>query len=508
MSGGPHPRVGFLPAPLLEMRGIVRCYGSVRANDGIDLTVAAGQIVGLLGENGSGKSTLMKVLFGMIPPEAGSIVFKGRELWGHHPADAMEAGLAMIHQHFMLVDAMSVAENVMLGWPAAGRILARARIAAQVREASARFGLDLDPDTRVAELSLGRRQRIEILRAVLRNADLLILDEPTSNLAPTEVSGLLAVLRRLRAEGRGVVFISHKMQEVLDVCDEVVVLRAGRVAERAPVAGASRAALARMMVGHDHAAGAAPEIRPPGATRLQVNGLRARGVGGIDFELRSGEILGVAGVDGNGQLELAEALAGLRHADAGSVRLDGRDLTHANVAARISAGLAYVPADRARTSLVRAMSIAENLMLRDSGRAPYSRSGILRPAACVTKARSLMQAFDISGGGPRAPVDRLSGGNQQKVVVARELDRAPAVLIAHQATWGLDPGATRFVLDRLMELRNRGGAVLYVSSELEEVLEISDRVAVLSGGRFAGIQEKGEFNLSRIGLWMAGQQAA
>jgi len=495
-------------APLLEMHGIERSYGSVRANDGIDLTVAAGSILGLLGENGSGKSTLMKVLFGMIPPDAGSIIFKGRELSGHNPAAAMEAGLAMIHQHFMLVDAMSVAENVMLGWPAAGRILARSRIATQVREASARFGLDLNPDSSVGDLSLGRRQRVEILRAVLRNADLLILDEPTSNLAPAEVSGLLSVLRRLRAEGRGVVFITHKMQEVLDVCDEVVVLRAGRVAGCVPVKGASRAALATMMVGHVAGATSTAEIHPAGAARLQVRGLHARGIGGIDFELRAGEILGVAGVDGNGQLELAEVLAGLRRADAGSVALNGRDITHANAATRISAGLALVPADRARTSLVRSMSVSENLMLRDSGRAPYSRRGILRPAACDAKALALMSSFDIRATGARSPVARLSGGNQQKVVVARELDRAPAVLVAHQATWGLDPGATRFVLDRMIELRNRGGAVLYISSELEEVLAISDRVAVLSGGRFAGVLEKGEFDLSRIGLWMAGQGGA
>jgi ABC-type uncharacterized transport system ATPase subunit len=500
-----------MPA-LLELRGIERAYGPVLANAGIDLTVEAGRIVGLLGENGSGKSTLMKVLFGMVAPDAGTIVFNGRELSGHRPADAMAAGLAMIHQHFMLVDAMTVTENVMLGWPAAGRILARARIAAQVREASARFGLDLEPDARVADLSLGRRQRIEILRAVLRDARLLILDEPTSNLAPAEVAGLLRVLRRLREQGRGVVFITHKLQEVLDVCDEVVVLRAGLVAGRAPVKGASREALAQMMVGHDAAANAEATDRPPGATALEARGLRARGLGGIDLQLRAGEILGVAGVDGNGQLELAEALAGLRPIEAGSLLLAGRDVTRTGAAARTRAALAYVPADRARTSLVRSMSIAVNLMLRDSDRLPYARRGILRPAARDRKAIALIRSFDIRATGPAAPVARLSGGNQQKVVVARELDRAPAVLVTHQATWGLDPGATRFVLDQLVDLRNRGAAVLFISSELEEVLAISDRIAVLSGGRFAGVQEKAKsgaaFDLARIGLWMAGQEAA
>jgi simple sugar transport system ATP-binding protein len=485
---------------LLEMRGIVRCFGAVRANDGIDLDVAQGQIVGLLGENGSGKSTLMKLLFGMLPPDAGSIVFKGRELSGHRPAEAMAAGLAMIHQHFMLIEAMSVVENVMLGWPAAGRVLRRARVAADIREASARFGLDLDPDAVVADLPLGRRQRVEILKAILRGADLLILDEPTSNLAPTEVAGLLGILRRLRAEGRGIVFITHKLPEVLDVCDEVVVLRAGRVAGRAPVAGVSRAMLAEMMVGRDTTHPHAPDPRPPGEPLLVVRDLRGPGLDGMSFDVRAGEILGVAGVDGNGQLELADTLAGLRPAK-GSIRLSGQEIGGATVAERVRAGLAYLPADRARTSLVRAMTVAENLVLRNTGGAFPS------PAARTTAAARLMAAYDIRAPGPDTVAARLSGGNQQKIVIARELDRAPSVVIAHQAAWGLDPGATRFVLDRVVALRNAGAAVLYISSELEEVMAIGDRIAVLSGGRIAGILPRAEADLGRIGLWMAGQAA-
>lgn len=492
---------------LLEMRGIVRCFGTLRANDGVDLDVQPGQILGLLGENGSGKSTLMKVLFGMLPPDAGSIVFRGRELAGHRPADAMAAGLAMIHQHFMLVEAMTVAENVMLGWPQAGRVLRRAEIAARVREASRRFGLDLDPDARIADLPLGRRQRVEILKAILRDAELLILDEPTSNLAPTEVVGLLAILRRLRAEGKGIVFITHKLQEVMEVCDEVVVLRAGRVAGRAPVASTSRGQLAEMMVGRDITAPLQPDPRPPGAVRLAVSDLAAPGLDGVSFELRAGEILGVAGVDGNGQLELAETLAGLRRASAGRIVLDGRDITQAPVAARVRAGLAYMPADRGHTALVRAMSVAENLMLRDSAVAPYARGMLLAVEARAAKARALMSEYDIRAPSPAATVARLSGGNQQKIVVAREIDRAPAVLVAHQATWGLDPGATRFVLDRMLALRDAGAAVLYISSELEEVLAIGDRIAVLAGGRFAGMVPRGEAELRQIGLWMAERAA-
>ncbi len=492
---------------LLEMRGMVRCFGAVRANDGIDLDVQPGQIVGLLGENGSGKSTLMKVLFGMLPPDSGRIVFRGRTLAGHRPADAMAAGLAMIHQHFMLIDAMSVVENVMLGWPAAGRVLRRAEMATRVREASRRFGLDLDPDAMVAALPLGRRQRVEILKAILRGAELLILDEPTSNLAPTEVADLLTVLRRLRGEGKGIVFITHKLPEVLEVCDEVVVLRAGRVAGRAPVAGVSRGQLAEMMVGRDTTAPHAPDPRPPGAVRLSVQGLAAPGLASVTFDLRGGEIVGVAGVDGNGQFDLAETLAGLRRARGGSVVLDGRDITHASVAARVRAGLAYMPADRGHTALVRGMTVAENLMLRDSDKAPYARRGVLSRAAGAAKARALMADYDIRAPGPSAIVARLSGGNQQKIVVARELDRAPAVLVAHQAAWGLDPGATRFVLDRVIALRDAGAAVLYISSELEEVLAVGDRIAVMAGGGIAGMVSRPEVDLRQIGLWMAGRAA-
>ncbi len=489
------------------MRGIVRCFGALRANDGIDLEVGAGQILGLLGENGSGKSTLMRVLFGMLAADAGSIRFRGRDLAGHRPRDAMAAGIAMIHQHFMLVEAMSVVDNVMLGWPEAGRILRRSAMAARVREASRRFGLDLDPDARIAALPLGRRQRVEILKAILRGADLLILDEPTSNLAPSEVADLLAILRRLRGEGKGIVFISHKLPEVMEICDEVVVLRAGRVAGRAAAAATSRGALAELMVGRDVSSPPIPGRRAPGGVRLAVEGLGAAGLADLSFAVRGGEILAVAGVDGNGQLELAETLAGLRRPRTGRIALDGRDITAASVAARVRAGMAYMPADRSSTALVRSMSVAENLMLRDNRRPPYARGIFLARQALAAKARDLMVEYDIRAPGPGTRAARLSGGNQQKIVVARELDRTPAVLIAHQAAWGLDPGATRFVLDRVIALREAGAAVVYISSELEEVIAIGDRVAVMAGGSFAGVVARDAVDLRQIGLWMAGRAA-
>jgi len=492
---------------LLEMRGIVRTFGPVRANDGVDLTLDGGEILGLLGENGSGKSTLMKVLFGLVAPDAGSIMLRGQPLAGHRPAGAMARGVAMIHQHFMLVDAMTVVENVMLGWPEAGRILRRREMAKRVQEESLRYGLGLDPDALIADLPLGRRQRVEILKAVLRDAELLILDEPTSNLAPSEVAELLSILRRLRAEGKGIVFITHKLPEVIEVCDRVVVLRLGRVAGRARVGDVTRADLATMMVGRDVTTPHAPRIAPQGAVRLSVDRLAGRGLGPLSFEIRAGEVLGVAGVDGNGQLELVETLAGLRPASEGSIRLDGHELMRFSVAERVGAGLAYMPADRGQTALVKSMSVAENLMLRDSRRSPFASGAFLSSASIARKANALMRAYDIRAPTPETSAARLSGGNQQKIVVARELDRKPAALIAHQPAWGLDPGATRFVIDQTLALREAGAAILYVSSELEEVLDISDRIAVMADGRFLGIRPRAEADLAEIGLWMSGRAA-
>jgi general nucleoside transport system ATP-binding protein len=490
-------------AALLEMRGMTKNYGSVRANDGVNLDVRAGEILGLLGENGSGKSTLMKVLFGMVTPDAGGIVFRGTELSGHRPREAMEAGIAMIHQHFMLVEAMTVVENVMLGWSKAGKVLQRHAIAEQIKTASRRFGLDIEPEDLVANLSLGRRQRIEILKAVLRNAELLILDEPTSNLAPAEVAELLKILRTLRDEGKGIVFITHKMPEVLEVCDNVVVLRAGKVSGKSAVKGATAAGLAELMVGRDVSAPLVRRAQSSQRDLLRVQSIVADGIGPLSFELRAGEVLGVAGVDGNGQLELAEAIAGLRALRGGRLELDGREITRSSCAARTRAGMAYMPADRSSTGLVKTMTIAENLMLRDSSASPYSRNGLLNAKATHARARSMMERYDIRAQSPQTMAGTLSGGNQQKIVIARELERNPIVLIAHQPAWGLDPGATHFVLERIAALRDAGGAVIYISSELEEVLAVGDRIAVLSGGRFAGIVPREEVEMGQIGLWMS-----
>jgi ABC-type uncharacterized transport system ATPase subunit len=495
--------------PLLDMHGIVKTYGPVRANDGISLTVLPGSILGLLGENGSGKSTLMKVLFGMVAPDAGSILFKGKELLGHTPGEAIAVGIGMIHQHFMLIEAMTVTENIMLGWQAAGRWLRCDAIRDLLRETSARYGLDIDPDALVADLPLGRRQRVEILKALLRGADLLVLDEPTSNLSPPEVTALLQIMQRLRDEGKSIIFISHKLGEVMQICDEIVVLRDGKVAGRTATAATDRAALARMMVGRDIAAPLHRKSSSGSTTLLSLDGIGTAADQGtalkdISVDVAAGEILAIAGVDGNGQLELAEAIAGLRRLLAGRILLEGTDLSQAGIAARVAAGVAYMPADRAQTSLVQGMSIAENLMLRDSTRPPYSRGPWLSRAGLATAAKRLVAAFDIRTPSAELQARQLSGGNQQKIVVAREIDRGPRLLIAHQPTWGLDPGATRFVMDSILALRDSGAAVLYISSELDEVLSIGDRIGVLFDGRLVGVVPRDAVDVSRIGMMMAG----
>jgi simple sugar transport system ATP-binding protein len=499
---------------MLEMRGVCKRYGSVRANHNIDLTVSHGQILGLLGENGSGKTTLMKVLFGMVRAEAGTVTFKGKQLIDHSPRDAIAAGIGMIHQQFMLVDAMTVTENVMLGWARAGNWLRTREMAELVRSASATYRLELEPNAVVGELPFGHRQRVEIVKAILRGADLLILDEPTSNLSPPEVAGLLGVMRRLREEGRSVIFISHKLGEVLDICDEVVVLRDGEVAGSCSVDGATRAELARMMIGRDirHAPRLAKVAMGPDL--MSVEGVSIRDRSGFErlrevtFTLREGEILAVAGVDGNGQEELVEVLAGLKIPMHGRITLGGRDITADGVTARLLAGLAYIPVDRVNTSLVQGMSIEDNLGLRDFERSPLCRGPWLDRAAFRKQAMLRIAEFGIHCGGPDVPAQTLSGGNQQKIVVAREISRRPRVLIAFQPTLGLDPGATQFVIDQILALRDAGGAVLYISSELEEVLMLGDSIGVIYDGQLSGVVKRDEADMTKIGLLMAGIQEA
>ncbi len=496
--------------PMLAMEGICKRYGSVRANENINLSVARAQIVGLLGENGSGKSTLMKILFGMVRADAGTIRFNGEALSGHSPREAIRAGIAMIHQHFMLVEGMTVVENVMVGWEKAGAWLREREVAKQIRSTSQEYGLDLDPDAVVGELSFGKRQRLEIVKALLRGAELLVLDEPTSNLSPPEVTALLAVMRRISDDGRSIVFITHKLGEVFEVCEEVTVLRDGKNAGRCRTLDTTRNELARMMVGREFGSETPRIEKECGDEVLEVNRITLEESSGlkrldeVTFSIREGEILALAGVDGNGQTELVEVLAGLQTPTSGRVVLDGQDITRKGVTDRLRAGLAYIPVDRSTTSLVPGMTIAENLALRDFAEPPLRIGLRLNHPAFQSRAISRMFEFGIRGDGPRATVSTLSGGNQQKIVIAREIGRKPRVLVAFQATWGLDPGATRFVIDQIMALRNSGGAVLYLSSDLEELLGIGDRIGVIANGRLAGIVARDKANPTEIGLLMAG----
>jgi general nucleoside transport system ATP-binding protein len=498
------------PLPTLEMEGICKRYGAVRANEGVNLSAAPRQIVGLLGENGSGKSTLMKILYGMVRPDAGAIRFKGQALSGHTPRDAIRAGIGMIHQHFMLVEAMTVVENVMLGWEKTGAWLQEREVAKLVRSTSQEYGLGLDPQAVVGDLSFGKRQRLEIVKALLRGAELLVLDEPTSNLSPPEVTALLAVMQRIASDNRSIIFITHKLGEVFEVCHEVTVLRDGKNAGCCRPAETTRNELARMMVGREFGSGTPRLERTSGPAVLEVNRITLEDGSGlkrldeVSFSVREGEILAVAGVDGNGQTELVEVLAGLQKPTGGSVTLGGQNITKKSVSERLKAGLAYIPVDRSTTSLVPGMTIAENLGLRDFAEPPLRRGLRLNHPAFQSRAITRMAEFAIRGDGPKATVSTLSGGNQQKIVIAREIGRKPRALIAFQATWGLDPGATRFVIEQILALRDSGGAVLYLSSDLEELLGIGDRIGVLANGRLTGIVPRAEANPAEIGLLMAG----
>jgi simple sugar transport system ATP-binding protein len=497
------------------MRGIVKNYGAVRANRGVDLIVGERRVVGLLGENGSGKSTLMKVLFGMIRPDSGRVIFEGKILLDdtsrdHTPRMAMAAGIGMIHQHFTLVDAMTVTENIMLGWDRAGLVLKPAVIASQIEETSRIYGLAVNPGDVIAKLSFGQRQRVEIVKAILRGSKLLILDEPTSNLSPPEVAGLLAVIRRLREQGHSVVFISHKLSEVMEICDEVVVLCDGAVVGSVQIADATRESLARMMVERDLETPVQRNNRAPGIALLTVECLSGPGgpsgqqLENISFAVRTGEILAIAGVDGNGQQNLLDTLAGITPAMTGCIRLGGIDITRMNVRQRLNAGLAYIPVDRARTSLVPSFTIAENMAIRDMDQAPLVFGPFLNKKAIRDMARTRMAAFDIRASNPDVPASSLSGGNQQKIVLAREIGRKPKVLLAFQPTWGLDPGAARFVIDQILLLRDAGSAIVYVSTELEEVLTLGDQIAVMSEGRLSRPTPRAAADVTRIGMQMAG----
>jgi len=480
--------------PVLEMRGITKRFPGILANDQVDFDLERGEVHALLGENGAGKSTLVSILYGLYHPDEGEIRLNGEPVQLSSPRDAIERGIGMVHQHFMLIPVMTVAENVVLASEPRreGVFLDYAAAEERVRSLSETYKFSLDPRAKIENITVGQQQRVEILKALYRGADILILDEPTAVLTPQEAAELAEILRALVEKGMSIIFISHKLNEVLEFADRITVLRRGRKIDTLPAAGATEESLARLMVGRDVLLRVEKEASVPGETVLEVEDLRVlddRGleaVRGVSFTVRAGEIVGIAGVDGNGQTELIDALAGLRKVDSGRVVIGGEDVTDVGCRDCLDAGLGHIPEDRQRRGLVLEFDLAENLALHDFDRQPYSRLGWLRPGRLFARAVRLLKEFDVRGGGPRTAAKTLSGGNQQKVVVAREIDRNPKVLIAAQPTRGLDVGAIEFVHRRLVEERAEGHAILLVSLELEEILSLSDRILVLYEGAIVG----------------------
>jgi general nucleoside transport system ATP-binding protein len=494
----------------LELRGITKRFGPLVANDRISLSVTPGQVHALLGENGAGKTTLMNVLYGLMQPDEGEIIVDGKPAVFRSPKDAIAAGIGMVHQHFMLVPVFTVADNVTLGIEQADRVglLNRRRTRREVAELSHRYGLDVDPDALVEDLPVGLQQRVEIVKALVRQANVLILDEPTAVLTPAESDELFRIIRQLKAGGTSVIFISHKLREVQEIADTITVLRRGAVVgEREP--SATAADLASLMVGRNVQLRVSKAPAKPGAAVLSVWDLTVRGddgrawVDGLSFDVRAGEILGIAGVQGNGQTELCEALMGLRPTAGGTVTLNEGELTHAPPRARLRAGIAYVPENRTDDGLVGSFSVAENLVLDMYHQPPFASGINLNLKAIGKNATARIEEFDVRTGSPGTPAGTLSGGNQQKVILARELGREHKALIASQPTRGLDVGSIEFVHRRIVEQRDHGVAVLIVSSELDEIYALADRIAVMYEGKITGFRDP-DVDAAELGRLMAG----
>lgn len=498
------------------MRGIAKRFGAVVANDGVDFVARFGEVHALVGENGAGKSTLMSILAGLYRPDAGSLAIDGEPVALQSPKDATERGIGMVYQHFMLVESFTVAENVMLGQTDPGIRLETRAVERDLRDLARRYHLDVDPTARIWQLSVGEQQRVEIIRLLYRGARILIFDEPTAVLTPQESESLLRTFRAMAAEGFCVIFISHKLHEVFAVADRITVLRRGRTVATTVTSATDRRSLASLMVGRELARALLDEGPPSehasGAVMLAVSDLHAAGdkgpaaLNGVSFDVRAGEILGVAGVAGNGQRELAEVLTGLRPATAGRIAIDGSDLSGKSPAAIARAGVAHIPEDRIGTGLARGLDLAGNAILRSYRRPPVARGPFLIGRAIAAFADRLIQNGNVQPADRRARLRDLSGGNQQKLLLARELDGSPKLLVAVHPTRGVDVGATEAIHAAIAAQRASGSAILLISEDLDELLHLSDRIAVLYDGRLMGVVSAAGADLDEIGHMMAGGQ--
>ncbi len=497
---------------VLEARGITKRFPGVLANDNVSLSLHKGEILALLGENGAGKSTLMNVVYGLYHPDEGEVYVRGEAIQLNSPRDAIDAGIGMVHQHFQLVQPMTVCENIILGAEIVGRngLIDIDKARRRVIDLSERYGLEVDPDAIIEELPVGVQQRVEILKALYRNAEILILDEPTAVLTPQEINDLFRVMNGLTERGHSIIFISHKLKEVLEISHRIVVMRSGhKVGETVP-AEATEESLAEMMVGREVILQVPKGKAEPGKVVLSVESLSARddahslAVQDVSLQVRAGEILGVAGVQGNGQTEFVEVLTGLRKVESGSFSLNGKDVTHASVRHLVEGGLAHIPENRHRYGMIDSFPLSENLVLNTYQHEPFSRHGIRDYEAIAENANQLVQEFDVRTPGISTLAGTLSGGNQQKLVVARELGREIHLLIAAQPTRGVDVGSIEFIHSQIVAQRDRGVAVLLVSAELDEIMSLSDRIAVMYEGRIIDTLDATRATREQIGLLMAG----
>ena len=496
---------------VIEMREITKVFGEFVANDKINLQLRKGEIHALLGENGAGKSTLMNMLAGLLEPTSGEIVVNGQVVKLDSPSKAASLGIGMVHQHFMLVEAFTVAENIILGSELTKNgVLDIARATKEIMDLSERYGLAVDPLAKVADISVGAQQRVEILKTLYRGADILIFDEPTAVLTPSEIDELMAIMKNLVKEGKSIILITHKLDEIRAVSDRVTVIRRGKSIETVEIVGATNADLAEMMVGRSVSFKTEKQAAQPKEVVLSIKDLvvnENRGVPAVknlSLDVRAGEIVGIAGIDGNGQSELIQAITGLRKIESGSIELKGRSILglHPRQITEMSVG--HVPEDRHRDGLVLDMMISENIALQTYYKEPLSKNGILNYSNIISRAKKLMQEFDVRAASEIVPASALSGGNQQKAIIAREINRDPDLLIVSQPTRGLDVGAIENIHKRLIEARDNGKAVLVVSFELDEILNVSDRIAVIHDGKIQGIVTPETTNKQELGVLMAG----